>query len=206
MSPSPYWHAKHIGGQTQYEWFDGVAGDATAWEEDGRWYISYSLNSRVKWIRRELGEAASVDEALSLADEMLKNSWTGGARVENPPIHVDAADVRKVLEVADTVDDKTPDECAAVERLENSLAEYDWWQSIETQPYLTGLELEDEQIQRMSDDELRAEYSNMVNTRMVEGAAYEGQDYEDVLRQELDRRLGPFDDRSTGKDDDFGIG
>ena len=71
MSPSPNWYGINgEGGQPEYHYGDG-GDDAVAWLEDGRWQQpSFSLDLG-PWQQIDLGEHATVDEALDRADLVM---------------------------------------------------------------------------------------------------------------------------------------
>lgn len=74
MSPSPDWYGmSDENGRPEYHWFDGGS-DAVAWQENGQWKLSYSIDLG-PFVKRDLGEHPSVDDALDRADAVINRAY-----------------------------------------------------------------------------------------------------------------------------------
>jgi hypothetical protein len=118
MSPSPNWYsAQDQNGLTEYHWSDGAGADATAWQENGQWKLMYA--PATTFGHHDLGEAPSVEDALERAEQLIDRL---DQRVS---MKVHPEDARALIELAATVDDLTPHERNAIDRVQRVLDEHE---------------------------------------------------------------------------------
>jgi hypothetical protein len=108
--PSPDWEMKKVEGRTVYY---RTQGEAAVWKDHGIWMMDYALDPQSPTIHADLGRTRSTDQALHWADMTIMN-----ARVE---LHQSYKDVRTVVNLAKEVEDRTPQEQASLERLQEAI-------------------------------------------------------------------------------------
>jgi hypothetical protein len=109
-SPSPNWTTEKVDGRTVYY---RTQGEAVVWKEHGLWMMDYAVDPQSPTIHADLGRTRSTDLALHWADMTIMN-----ARVE---VHQSYEDVRNVVNLAKEVEDRTPQEQASLDRLQEAI-------------------------------------------------------------------------------------
>jgi hypothetical protein len=109
-SPSPNWTMEKVDGRTVYY---RTQGEAVVWKDHGRWMMDYAVDPQSPTIHAELGRTRSTDQALHWADMTIMS-----ARVE---VHQSYEDVRNVVNLAKEVEDRTPQEQASLDRLQEAI-------------------------------------------------------------------------------------
>jgi hypothetical protein len=109
-SPSPNWEMNKVEGRTVYY---RTQGEAVVWKDNGRWMMDYAVDPQSPTIHADLGRTRSVDKALNRADLTIMS-----AQVE---VHQSYEDVRTVVNLAKEVEDRTPQEQASIDRLQEAI-------------------------------------------------------------------------------------
>jgi hypothetical protein len=110
VSPSHNWKAEKVDGRTVYY---RTQGEGVVWKDHGSWMMDYALDPQSPTIHAELGRTRSVEKALNRADLTIMN-----AQVE---VHQSYEDVRNVVNLAKEVEDRTPQEQASIDRLQEAI-------------------------------------------------------------------------------------
>ena len=114
MSPDPNWHAaENEHGHNDYHWSNGAGADAVVWKENRRWHLTYSLDVDSPMFEADLGKTRSVDKALDRAELVIENA--------NQTVSQTYEDMRTLVDMANEIEDRTPQEQAAIDRLSESL-------------------------------------------------------------------------------------
>jgi hypothetical protein len=109
-SPSPNWTAEKVEGRTVYY---RTQGEAVVWKDNGRWLMDFAVDPQSPTVHTQLGRTGSVDKALNRADLTIMR-----AQVE---VHQNYEDVRTVVNLAKEVEDRTPREQGAIDRLQEAI-------------------------------------------------------------------------------------
>jgi hypothetical protein len=109
-SPSPNWTAEKVDGKTVYY---RTEGEAVVWKDHGVWKVDYATDPQSPTIHADLGRTRSTEQALHWADMTIMS-----ARVE---LHQSYEDVRNVVNLAKEVEDRTPQEQASLDRLQEAI-------------------------------------------------------------------------------------
>jgi hypothetical protein len=109
-SPSPNWTAEKVDGKTVYY---RTQGEAVVWKDNGQWMMDFAVDPQSPTIHTDLGRTDSVDKALNRADLTIMN-----AQIE---VHQSYEDVRTVVNLAKEVEDRTPEEQGAIDRLQEAI-------------------------------------------------------------------------------------
>jgi hypothetical protein len=109
-SSSPNWTAKEVDGRTVYY---RTQGEAVVWKDRGRWAMDYAVDPRSPTTHADLGRTRSVENALNRADLTIMS-----AQVQ---LHQSYEDVRTVVNLAREVEDITPTEQGAIDRLQEAI-------------------------------------------------------------------------------------
>jgi hypothetical protein len=107
---SSNWERKSVEGKTVYY---RTQGEAVVWKDRGLWKVDYAVDPQSPTIHAELGRTGSADQALHWADMTIMN-----ARME---LHQSYEDVRNVVNLAKEVEDRTPQEQASIDRLQEAI-------------------------------------------------------------------------------------
>jgi hypothetical protein len=109
-SPSPNWTMENADGRTVYY---RTQGEAVVWKDHGLWMMDYAVDPQSPTIHADLGRTRSTEQALHWADMTIMS-----ARVE---VHQSYEDVRNVVNLAKEVEDRTPQEQASIDRLQEAI-------------------------------------------------------------------------------------
>jgi hypothetical protein len=112
MTPHRRWHSDKTKDGTEYHLVDSNI-DAGVWKENGHWKMSFALDAGANYYQADLGKTRFVRKALNRAEITIMD-----AQIQ---VHQSYRDVQNVVNLAKETEDRTPEEQASIDRLEESL-------------------------------------------------------------------------------------
>ena len=130
MSPSPGWYpARDVRGDNAWHRESEVLVDgepsftrASVWQNNGLWEMHVKEGLSKTWVSQYIGKPDSLEEALSRAEDVFQ---------EFEERHRTFEAVRSVVELANEVEDRSPDEQRAIDRLTRALEQGSFEQSLD---------------------------------------------------------------------------
>jgi hypothetical protein len=111
-SHHPNWHANDDG--TAYHWSDGNGVDVFVTREHrNRWHMTYALDHESPTFHADLGKTRHVHTALDRAELVIEDA--------RQQVNQTYEDMRTVVNLAKEVEDRTPEEQASIDRLQEAI-------------------------------------------------------------------------------------
>lgn len=115
MSHHPKWVAENQGDRTVYYREGDWDGHAAVWRDHGRWSMNYAYDPEYPMQEADLGRVRSEKTALDRAELVLREHYRF--------VRQSYEDTKAVVNLAQEVEDRTPAEQLAIERLQTAIEE-----------------------------------------------------------------------------------